>query len=114
MASGIPPPTIKRLEAAEGLLGGWETTVQKIGNSLKKAGVEFIAENVPDCASAKARGRNPLIPRFKAASGARRSRAYCEGHEGYASAPNRIVSARRQRPSIHLSCFRAQCRSNCY
>jgi hypothetical protein len=68
MASGIPPPTIKRLEAAEGLLGGWETTVQKIGNSLKKAGVEFIAENVPDCACAKASGRNPLIPRLKAAS----------------------------------------------
>jgi len=38
-------PTIKRLEAAEGLLGGRETTAQKIQTALKKAGIEFIDEN---------------------------------------------------------------------
>jgi transcriptional regulator with XRE-family HTH domain len=44
-ASGVSLPTIKRLEAAEGLLGGRKTTVQKIRNALQKAGVEFIDEN---------------------------------------------------------------------
>ena len=44
-AAGISLPTIKRLEAAEGLLGGRETTAQKIGNALQKAGIEFIDEN---------------------------------------------------------------------
>jgi transcriptional regulator with XRE-family HTH domain len=44
-ASGISLPTIKRLEAADGLLGGRETTAQKIRNALEKAGIEFIHEN---------------------------------------------------------------------
>jgi transcriptional regulator with XRE-family HTH domain len=44
-AAGISLPTIKRLEAADGLLGGRETTAQKIRNALKKGGVEFIDEN---------------------------------------------------------------------
>ena len=44
-AAGISLPTIKRLEAAKGLLGGRETTAQKIRNALQKAGVEFIDEN---------------------------------------------------------------------
>ena len=44
-ASAISLPTIKRLEAAEGLLGGRETTAQKIRNALEKAGIEFIDEN---------------------------------------------------------------------
>jgi transcriptional regulator with XRE-family HTH domain len=44
-AAGISLPTIKRLEAAEGLLGGRETTSQKIRNALEKAGVKFIDEN---------------------------------------------------------------------
>jgi len=43
--SGISLPTIKRLEAAEGLLGGRQTTAQKIKNALERAGVEFIDEN---------------------------------------------------------------------
>jgi predicted transcriptional regulator len=38
-------PTIKRLEAAEGLLGGRQTTAQKIKGALEKAGIEFIDEN---------------------------------------------------------------------
>jgi predicted transcriptional regulator len=44
-AAKISLPTIKRLEAAEGLLGGRDTTVQNIKSALEKAGVEFIAEN---------------------------------------------------------------------
>jgi transcriptional regulator with XRE-family HTH domain len=44
-AAGISLPTIKRLEAADGFLGGRETTIQKIENALQKAGVEFIDEN---------------------------------------------------------------------
>jgi len=44
-AADISLPTIKRLEAAEGLLGGRETTAQKIRNALEKGGVEFIDEN---------------------------------------------------------------------
>ena len=38
-------PTIKRLEAAEGLLAGRQTTVHKIQTALEKAGIEFIDEN---------------------------------------------------------------------
>ena len=44
-AAGISLPTIKRLEAADGLLGDRKTTAQKIRNALEKAGVEFIDEN---------------------------------------------------------------------
>ena len=43
--SGVSLPTIKRLEAAEGPLGGRETTAQKIGSALEMAGIEFIDEN---------------------------------------------------------------------
>ena len=38
-------PTVKRLEAANGLLGGRATTIQKIRAALEKAGIEFIDEN---------------------------------------------------------------------
>ena len=44
-AAGVSLPTIKRLEAAEGILGGRKTTAQKIGSALEKAGIEFIDEN---------------------------------------------------------------------
>jgi transcriptional regulator with XRE-family HTH domain len=44
-ASGISLPTIKRLEAAEGLLGGRKTTAERIRKALEKAGIEFIDEN---------------------------------------------------------------------
>lgn len=43
--SGISLPTIKRLETAEGLLGGRHETAEKLQLSLKIAGIEFIAEN---------------------------------------------------------------------
>jgi predicted transcriptional regulator len=44
-AAGISLPTIKRLEAAEGWLGGRQTTAQKIKAALEKAGIQFIDEN---------------------------------------------------------------------
>ena len=44
-AAGVSLPTIKRLEAVEGVLGGRETTAQKIRDALEKGGVEFIDEN---------------------------------------------------------------------
>jgi predicted transcriptional regulator len=44
-AAHVSLPTIKRLEAAEGWLGGRQTTTQKIRTALEKAGVDFIAEN---------------------------------------------------------------------
>ena len=44
-ASGVSIPTIKRLEAAGGDLGGRPVTGEKIVAALEKAGVEFIAEN---------------------------------------------------------------------
>jgi predicted transcriptional regulator len=44
-AAGISIPTIKRLEAQDGPLGGREETVTKILNSMRAAGVEFIDEN---------------------------------------------------------------------
>ena len=44
-AADISVPTVKRLEAAEGLLAGREVTAQKIRAALEGAGIEFIQEN---------------------------------------------------------------------
>ena len=44
-AASISLPTIKRLEAVEGPLGGRTTTVEKIRVALERAGLEFIDEN---------------------------------------------------------------------
>jgi predicted transcriptional regulator len=44
-ASDVSLPTIKRLEAQEGLLGGRTETVGKIRHALERAGIEFIDEN---------------------------------------------------------------------
>ena len=44
-AASISLPTIKRLEAVEGPLGGRKTTVEKIRVALERAGIEFIDEN---------------------------------------------------------------------
>jgi predicted transcriptional regulator len=41
-ASGVSLPTIKRLEAADGDLGGRPETSEKIIAALEKAGVEFL------------------------------------------------------------------------
>lgn len=41
-ASGVSEPTIKRLESADGELGGREETAQKIVDALVAAGAEFF------------------------------------------------------------------------
>lgn len=44
-ASGISEPTIKRLEAADGELGGRPGTSDAIKSALEAAGAQFIPEN---------------------------------------------------------------------
>lgn len=44
-AADVSLPTIKRLEAQEGELGGRSETGDKIRQSMQRAGVEFIDEN---------------------------------------------------------------------
>jgi transcriptional regulator with XRE-family HTH domain len=43
--AGISVPTVKRLEALDGLLAGRGDTNEKIVQSLMDAGIEFIDEN---------------------------------------------------------------------
>jgi predicted transcriptional regulator len=43
--SGISAPTVKRLEAVDGDLGGRAETGEALVAALQEAGVEFIAEN---------------------------------------------------------------------
>ena len=45
LRAGISLPTIKRLEAADGPLGGRSETGEKIQKALQAAGIEFIEEN---------------------------------------------------------------------
>lgn len=45
LAADVSLPTVKRLEANDGPIGGRKDTVQKLKGALEKAGVEFIAEN---------------------------------------------------------------------
>jgi transcriptional regulator with XRE-family HTH domain len=44
-AAGISIPTIKRLEAQDGPLGGRDETGTKIRSALETAGIEFIDDN---------------------------------------------------------------------
>lgn len=44
-SSGVSEPTIARLEAADGVLGGRETTAEKIQTALESAGAQFIEQN---------------------------------------------------------------------
>jgi transcriptional regulator with XRE-family HTH domain len=44
-AAGVSHPTIKRLEANDGPVGGRSGTAAKIQTALERAGVEFIVEN---------------------------------------------------------------------
>jgi transcriptional regulator with XRE-family HTH domain len=44
-AANVSIPTIKRLEAADGPLGGRNETADKIRDALQHAGIEFIEEN---------------------------------------------------------------------
>lgn len=43
--SGVSAPTVKRLEAVDGEIGGRPETGEALVTALEKAGVEFIAEN---------------------------------------------------------------------
>jgi transcriptional regulator with XRE-family HTH domain len=44
-AAGVSIPTIKRLEAHDGPLGGRNDTADKIRTALEQAGIQFIDEN---------------------------------------------------------------------
>lgn len=44
-AAGVSIPTIKRLEAQDGPVGGREETAMRIIDSIRAAGVEFTDEN---------------------------------------------------------------------
>ena len=44
-AADVSIPTIKRLEARDGPLGGRDETSKKICSALQSAGIEFIDEN---------------------------------------------------------------------
>src|SRR5260370_37348506 len=43
--SGVSEPTVARLEAVDGELGGREDTAEKIRTAIEIAGIEFIDEN---------------------------------------------------------------------
>ena len=43
--SGVSIPTIKRLEAADGALGGRPITGEKLRIALENGGIEFLDEN---------------------------------------------------------------------
>jgi predicted transcriptional regulator len=43
--SGVSEPTIKRLEATDGDVGGRPETAEKIVTSLERAGIIFVTEN---------------------------------------------------------------------
>ena len=43
--SGISEPTVARLEAVDGELGGRDDTTRKIRAAIETAGIEFISEN---------------------------------------------------------------------
>lgn len=44
-ASGVSEPTIKRLEASDGQLGGRADTGDKILNALEEAGIMIVEDN---------------------------------------------------------------------
>src|SRR5215471_6614020 len=45
--AGVSVPTVKRLEAADGLLGGREDTGIKLRGALERAGIEFTNGKQP-------------------------------------------------------------------
>src|SRR5262245_58909318 len=45
LTAGVSVPTVKRLEAADGILGGRPDTAQKLQEALETAGIQFIEEN---------------------------------------------------------------------
>jgi transcriptional regulator with XRE-family HTH domain len=56
--AGVSVPTVKRLEAADGLLGGREDTGIRLRGALERAGVEFTNGNHPGVRLRKS-GRKP-------------------------------------------------------
>ncbi len=44
-AAAVSLPTVKRLEAVDGALGGRSETTRRICEALSRAGIDFIAEN---------------------------------------------------------------------
>lgn len=44
-ASGVSEPTVKRLEAGSGDIGGRQATVEAIVTALEAAGAQFIPQN---------------------------------------------------------------------
>lgn len=44
-AAGVSIPTIKRLEAEDGYLGGRDETARRIREALERGGIQFIEEN---------------------------------------------------------------------
>lgn len=44
-SSGVSLPTIKRLEAGVGEMGGRESTIDAIRHAMENAGIEFISQN---------------------------------------------------------------------
>lgn len=44
-AAGVSVPTVKRLEAVDGPLGGRAETTQRLQAALERGGIDFIEEN---------------------------------------------------------------------
>ena len=44
-ASSVSLPTVKRLEAKQGVLGAHRSTIALLQRALEQAGIEFIGEN---------------------------------------------------------------------
>jgi transcriptional regulator with XRE-family HTH domain len=57
-AAGVSLPTIKRLEATEGLLGGRKGTKLKLRSALQDAGIEFTNGNRPGVRLARSNPRH--------------------------------------------------------
>jgi transcriptional regulator with XRE-family HTH domain len=55
--SGMSYPTIARLEAQDGALGGRDDTVAKIVNALEAAGIEFTNGREPGVKLRKRKGK---------------------------------------------------------
>jgi DNA-binding XRE family transcriptional regulator len=56
--AGVSVPTVKRLEAADGLLGGREDTGRKLRSALERAGIDFTNGSQPGVRLRKS-GRKP-------------------------------------------------------
>ena len=55
--AGVSVPTVKRLEAADGLLGGRAETAHKLRRAMENEGVEFTNGDRPGVRLHKAKGK---------------------------------------------------------